>query len=359
MSSKVILGIDTAFDTFRFKIHGINCFTVPKYLAVSAFNTVNRELFYAYIYMYCHYDLLGLAKNPQHIVREIKIKGYDLEGLEQYVLAQKLGLELQTVSIKGNLRQKICKALDYGFPVLVPTDQGKYFYWENYQQEAMPHLLLVKGYNADTDIFVIHDGVQNKHLNQLLVTSGFEVGDSYSEFYMPASLLEQAYKSYIEHNSYLKNQIQIIQPKGIPAIKSKIDALIDLVTELESHLDNVPALLAPKFEALERQGTFQTEADAIYVNSQQILAKTLPKLLPDDATYVSLKRNLENSGLAACKAWKQFVIACAVMERKGDHQVDVLSKLKLNILEVENKFLCLLHKASQQFLLKSNCLNSP
>ena len=359
MSFNVISGIDTAFDTFRFKVHGINCFTVPKYLAVSAFRPVNRELFYAYIYMYCHYNLLGLAKNPQHIVRELNIAGYDLEGFEQYVLTQKLGLELLTVSIKGNLRQKICKALDSGFPVLVPTDQGKYFYWESYQQEVRPHLLLVKGYNADTDVFVIHDGVQNNRLNQLLATLGFELGDAYSEFYMPASLLEQAYKSYIEHNSYLRDQIQIIQPKGIPTIKSKRDALIDLVTELESHLDNVPALLAPKFTALEREGTFQTEAEALYINSQQVLAKTLPKLLPDDAAYVSLKRNLEDLGLAAYRAWKQFITAFAVMDRKGYRQVDVLSKLRLNILEVENKFLYLLHEAGQQILLQSNRFISP
>lgn len=325
-----IPGIDRTLDTFTFADHGLNCFIVPKYLATAAFGAGNREIFYTYFYLYSHYDLNGLT--------------HDWSEIEEYVLHRKLGLKLETIKIGSDLPHQIMQALDHGCPVFVPVDRGALFYNRKYLENHHPHMFLVKGYNAATGMVMIHDCEQNDKL----LNSGLsepllrQIGSIYSEFYIPFDMLVACNRSYNEHFSLLKHEIQIMSPSGAVATPGGREALADIARELKPGLTNVAGLLNQKLAFWKRAATGDPTVLrrlTAYLNSQLVLIRTLPKLLPSSGEDSPEVAEAVSAGLSAWETWKQSSTSLALAETRKRNPQHTAEALEVAIVERESRFL--------------------
>lgn len=336
MSFKIIAGIDPIIDELHFDKHGLNCFTVPKYLAVAAFRSINPELFYTYLYLYQHYDFLELAGSSERALNTSSYSTY-LNELEHYVLAQKLGLELSTITVEeGNLCPVIRNLLDQNMPVFVPVDRGELFYACIYQQEVDPQLLLIKGYNTNTGVFVTHDFEQNYHLLNCQPLKSF--GVVYSQFYILPEILEKANLSFNKNFKILKHQLQAMQPQGTPTIETAGDAIKDIAAQFSLQRDALPSLLASKFTLLEDKRDGSIKQKMAYVNSQQILARMLSRLLADHAEQAMVEE-VKKTSTDAYKSWKDFMTVLGVMEIRKSSEPTILGKQREKVIKAEQRFL--------------------
>ncbi len=372
MTLKRLPGILTAADGFQFEAHGLNCFVVPKYLASTCFRPAGRELFYSYLYLYVHYALF----DPPDDIHAAVPATEPITAIRR-VMTGKLGLDLKHVRSQPDLWQQIQILLDSGSPVLVPVDRAACFYdVEHYGQTPAPTLLLVKGYNPETQVFVVQDWIQN---NSLLSTPLLDptpgaasdgaytltaplgaalplstmVGSAYSEFFVLPALLQAWHDAYNQHFDYLQHQLQVMQATGMPRVYTGAEALADIATELELVLDGIPRIIAPKLTMLTRAGTFAGErhmkAKLQFLNSQQVLAHTLASLVLPDGAEPHQGRALTMAGLACWARWRDLVMTVAVMDLQGVRQPATLDALQLRIVEAETAFLYKLYALGTRF----------
>lgn len=336
MGFKIISGIDCLDDGFRFDQHGLSCFIVPKYLASRAFRPLNADLFYLYVYLYDHYDLLSFLKDsndPAYAWYSF----HNLFALAHYVLKQKLGLELLLFDVEEDLYQQVIHAIDQGWPVFVPVDRGELFYNCAYHRITDPHLILIKGYNTDTGVLVIHDFEQNYHLlnDQPIRPSG----DIYSQFYLLPQMLQTANASFSHHFHYFKQKFDCLRFLCEAPIQTEQEALRDIAAEITRHLDTFPAILIEKFQMLLNQTRFSLKARMSYLNSQQILILTLTKLLKAACYSPEKEQLIKATGYAAYQAWKGFLTIVGVLERKHEQNLHLLKNQRDIVSQKEYEFL--------------------
>lgn len=336
MSFKIIPGIHCLDDGFRFDTHGLSCFIVPKYLASRAFHPLNADLFYLYVYLYDHYDLFSFFNKA---TKELYTPYFfhNLLVLARYVLEQKLGLELCTVQVQEEPYSQIVEVLDQGWPVFVPVDRGELFYSCAYHRIVDPHLLLIKGYNPDTHIFVTHDFEQNYHLLHDQPTR--PTGDVYSQFYIMPEIVTAANRSFNQHFDYYKNEIKFLRPMQSAPVQTSEEALKDVATELAAHLSHVPALLAEKFRMFHNQSDYPFRERMSYINSQQILLITLTKLLQSFTSEKEQEQLIKEAGWSAWNAWKSYMLVSGVMEIRQKYDQNLLKSQRDKILQAEKAFL--------------------
>ncbi len=90
-------------------------------MASSVFRQCNPLLFYSYVYLYIHYDLLDISSSSNRLIKQ----PHDPEKLERYVLTEKLGLRVVELPVKGLFMADLRRVLDCGWPVLIPINKRR------------------------------------------------------------------------------------------------------------------------------------------------------------------------------------------------------------------------------------------
>ncbi len=330
----------------QFSTHGLNCFAVVKYLASSVFSPTNPDLFYTYLYLYSHYDFLHVAANPNHLYKQ----PYDAEVLARYVLVEKLGLEIVEISVKENLEHCIQEQLDQMWPVIVPTDKGVFLFGEHNQlhdQLEDPYPLLVVGYDTDTHNFAIYDDINNyPPQTQRRPEKGI-----YAEFSVPEGKLERAFEVSNKHYQLMRDTIQILRPKNPATVKSRDDALKDIIIQVDVYKEHFSDLLTRKLISLsqrpptsctERERDYMIRSELRYINSQKILCDTLPKLFENDVYDEEIKEKIIKCSITAWQSWKNLLMILTLAGVNKQQNFKIPEQLQTKVLDAEEQFLSLL-----------------
>jgi len=358
MTASAPTTVATMPEPYRWHVHGINCFTVPKSIATGAFDARFPDRFDAYLYLCAHYDLLRVPHDTSHLLAQ----PFDMHRLEQIVCGDELGLSLDSERTDGRLAARVRAHVEQGALVLVPINKRACYYWEGYRQVDHANLLLVTGYEAPpVDRFVTFDGEHNVTLLDTPVatdhawlhdeprapsqrTAGTTLrdgwGEAYSRFYATPSMLEQWNRAYDEHYAYLRGSFQILRPTPDMAVhrqRGPAQVLGDIATMVGARADAVDELVAAKFETLRRPEAMTAKERHRYVASQQVLATALARLVAR-AHGEDRARSLRAACLAAHRRWQHWAFAICVEHRRGTDGSG-LPELRREVLDAERTFL--------------------
>lgn len=158
-----------------YKVEQVDCFEKPQSIAIG---TINKD-FAAYFIM-----LIKLAKSYYFDTYAAKPDFYDMieEKMSEY-----LGIETVKVKVNGNLNTKIREIIDGNYPVVVPINLRKLYYSEHYLVNDCPHLVVVKGYDEEKQLYHILDGIQCKFEDEL---------QRYNDFVIRYEDLEECFEAY-------------------------------------------------------------------------------------------------------------------------------------------------------------------
>jgi len=178
---KVILDIKNYDNELEWR--KLNCF-YRAFMAVFASSGYLDEYFFAV-------TILGYVVYIVNGERTLTFDGGD-NTLRYYneELKDITGIELLNVDVKNSrgFRKKLRGELDNGRAVIVPGDLYELYYCKTYREQHKRHYIIVKGYDAEKDIFYILD---NMHLK-------FGADTSYYDFMIKSEDLYNLLMSYNE-----------------------------------------------------------------------------------------------------------------------------------------------------------------
>ncbi|HLG64746.1 MAG TPA: hypothetical protein VKY19_22590 [Ktedonosporobacter sp.] len=335
--------------------HGFSCFAAARYMAISTFGPAYPDLFFAYLYLYSHYDFLGIEAHHNALIRQPS----NPDALERYVLRQKLGLELVELPIQDNLGEVIRQQLDMMLPVIVPIDrirldQIRLFISKNYRFDVEIYPLLIIGCDSNKRQFIIYDNVRNHQPSQ---PSSSKEQDAYAQFSIDEDVLLEVFQTTDMHYQFKKDTIHTIQVKEEPP-PSKSEALHDIIAQIRAYHDHFPNLLQRKFAFLQGQSHYQSsERDVMireeikYINSQKILGDTLLRLLAEQNWSEATRKQVKKANIAAWQAWKKLHLGLSIMDSKGQRELSTLESLCSLVLRAEQNFLQLIAHLEEENLI--------
>lgn len=334
MSLKIISNINSINDNLTFAKHGLNCFSVARYLASAAFSSINPTLFYCYVYFFCHYNLLE-EFYPELVPT---IEGVDQYAIEKFVLANKLGLKLVTAN-SNNLLNSIKENLDQDYPVFVPINKN---FWSNFSnnepsQETEPYLLLIKGYNPATNVLVVQDLPVDNSLLSIQIP-GLTYSENASQVYILTDVLEQANKSYnLSYNPGQIYQIEYLKRTSAIAIQTPTEALADILSQLSAYIENITYLIRPKFNFIETLSPENLNLILNYINNQQIFIYSLTHLLKTEQIDLNLIDEIYKAGSAAWLSWKKYAMLKAICLKTKKVNESILRELNQSYFKIYNE----------------------
>lgn len=296
---------------------GLDCFFVPKAQAADAFGELHGELFYAYSYLYAHYDLLGVPANPGQMSQQ----AYDFDVIQRTVLRDVLGLELSSIDPGEDPAGAWRRQLRLGHPVLVPLDKGALRYgYAAYTDDHSPHLMLLTGWKESNRTFVVQNG---EHLTPLVhapvlvdgmyaphsadaETLRMLLGDATCEFYVPEEFVTDAHAEFSRRFDYPQCSPEALRPVAHSPSDDAVRHLVTLASDVRRSLEPL----------LERKRRFVAAIDVSddtaqrhlfrYLNSQRLFGSAVALL-----TQTASAAELEEGAEAASQAWKSYAQACA------------------------------------------------
>lgn len=152
----------------------INCFEKPICILLDNIGTGYSDVFFLYLKIIECYD----------------IKSFQEEVLSnffitmKYILSDKLHLTISVFEQPDNLHKTIMEQIDEGKPVMLGGNLKYLFYSKYYMEQDYAHLFLIKGYDAEKQIYYILDDKQR-------------TDEKYDEFILPFQEIEKLYNGFL------------------------------------------------------------------------------------------------------------------------------------------------------------------
>lgn len=168
----------------HFQFDSVNCFQRPAAL-VYKYKKRGSERLYL---MYCKlFDAFSIDAERS------ELKNYEHE----------IGIRCVNIGInsKEEFEQKITNLINKGYPVLVPGNLKALFYSKYYKIRDWGHLLLIKGYDKERQLYMILDNIHLENKNSAPKLSDFYIryDDLYDFFYQ--------FNDYYGHNIYYMEEV--------------------------------------------------------------------------------------------------------------------------------------------------------
>jgi hypothetical protein len=329
---KTLTGIKPPHDGLQYAAHGLNCFIVPKYLAARRFGSTHPDWFYLYTYLQMHFSLLQPDLPPSFSTEY-------LDRVTNSVLEERLGIGISRMPLEKDLFAQVKRLIDAGNPVLIPTDRSLFYHYpEKFGGKPDDNLLLLIGYAEGNGMLVSLDRMRHDVLTDPFFAPhgggmhGYSpqgprktplnevIGDVHTALPLPAELIRESNESYNRAFPFLAEELQVMFPLPDRPAQDEHARWEELAVLVGGFLDDVAALLEPKFRLLrikEDMGVMeQAFENQMVINSIRIIPLALRKIALHLAGPSADTGAMLAKGVESWKAWKKLNIMLSV-QREG------------------------------------------